>query len=469
MEHGMNEHPKRLHDDETGHSAENTIRHQGDNADIPAQKSNATRRQNYLGAIGRLARKEHKHLARIEEKARALLDRRAREKKVKRRLAAVKRRLRKANSPRDLLLALAAHQETLITTFLTVVSGGIFVLTYSGISMPMTENRAGLIEKGHALSFSLVIAVLSFVGWSAAFSILPQLTGRRLAAGLTAALLFVGSIAAIDAQYNVLGLGGPAAVQLSLIDTARHYEERRSDLLASTMLASQLVPALKTQAARFAALEASEIETGAHSGRQGAGKVSEGFGQVADILGGAAAQVEAGMQAAQALQEEVTAAIAQMKSHAYVVGDVRSRAQAVSEAADRIDALLGEAARYDSRASLAATLASLESLFPTGDPSASGFSATQNAELVAISEMSKPVAASLQDALGKLAPADRAATGLARPLDAMTAVRHYWQQLLPAWIAAIFVDTCPALLLIILIAARREAKRHDRNNEADKL
>lgn len=73
--------------------------------------------------------------------------------------------------------------------------------------------------------------------------------------------------------------------------------------------------------------------------------------------------------------------------------------------------------------------------------------------------MARPVAEAMQDALASLAPVHVDGAERVRPTDPMTAIKTYWRPLLPQWLAAIFVDFAPAILLIILIAARREADR----------
>lgn len=84
-------------------------------------------------------------------------------------------------------------------------------------------------------------------------------------------------------------------------------------------------------------------------------------------------------------------------------------------------------------------------------------------EVGAIAQMAKPVAESLQDALDALAPSVVTSAERVRPSDPMTAIKTYWKPLLPQWVAAIFIDIAPAILLVTLIAARREAEHMARS------
>lgn len=346
-------------------------------------------------------------------------------------------------------------REIITAILLMIASAGTMLLTYSGVSMPLSESGAGIIPKGHALSFSILIGVLSWLGWSYIFGILHWLTGKRLALALSAGAIYVLFIAAIDAQFNMLALAGSQGVQRSLVATADSYEQARSDVAGDATIAAQLVPALRSQASRFANLQASEIDTGAHSGRTGAGKVSDAFGQVAVLLTALADQIEEAMPRVGAVQGKVTALLAEMKAHAFTVGDVRARSRDVSATADQIDALFAEVDRYDYRASIRATLDSLENLFPA-QSSGTGFTAVQNAEVAAVGELAKPVASSLQSVLTSMGD-DRPGLSTRRPLDAMTAVKVYWLDFLQQWIAAVFIDIAPAFLAVILVAARRES------------
>lgn len=283
----------------------------------------------------------------------------------------------------------------------------------------------------------------------------PLVPGKRLLTGLIAGGLYVLSITAIDAPFSVLALGGPTAVQLSLVDTATFNETRVAFEFEKATKAAQLVPALRTQEGRFAGLAQREVESGSQSGRKGAGKVSEGFLQVATVLGGLADGLEAGRTKTEGLQPQLTAALAQLKRHVYTQGDIRDRSQAVSVAADKIDELLGQVQGYNYTASITATLAVLESLFPKQTSGKDEFQATQNAELAIIGEMAKPIAEALRGALAGQ-KVDTTPPGVMRPRGAMEAIRVYWRDLLPQWVASIFLDLSPALLLVLLLAGRRE-------------
>lgn len=427
----MNDHPKDLHDRETARHGETSSR--GLNGYFAARRLERARNREEKIAQEIISPTKRKNVAKRERVSR-----------------------------RDLLESRIGFKEVLTTILLSIVSAGITLLTYSGVSMPMSEAGADIVTKGHALSFSIVIGVLSWLGWSYLFTIIYWLRGKNLAIALTAGSLYVISIAAIDAPMNMLALAGPSAVQMSLVDVAGSYETKSTAIFDETITAQQLLPALRAQAARFAGLEAHEIETGAQSGKKGAGKVSEAFGQIAVLLANLADQIETGATRAEGLQAGITDAMSEMKRHIYTSGNIRDRSQAVSASADKVDQLLGRIGQYDYTASIRATLGSLSNLFPHGGAAGSEFEATQNAELVVIGEMAKPVAAVLQDALDNMAPVQAAASGTMRPADPMSAIRTYWWPLLPQWIAAVFVDLSAALLLVVLIAARREADELDK-------
>jgi hypothetical protein len=373
---------------------------------------------------------------------------------VLRSLAALRGFRRTQDAPSETLAKMVDHHEVITTILLAIVSGGVMLLTYTGVSMPMTESGAGIIEKGHALSFAVVIGVLSWIGWSAVFTFIPRLTGRRLALGLSAGTLFVGTVAAIDAPMNMLALAGPSAVQMSLVDVSAHYEDQAAVVFSAGTRATQLAPALRAQAERFRSLQTQEVETGAMSGSQGPGRVSEGFGQIAVLLTTLADSVESGAASAASVKSRITEGIRALKAHAYTQGDIRARSASVSSAADAVDELLALVGQFDFTVSVSATVASLESLFPTSDGTSKGFAGRQDAELDAIAQMARSVAQSLRSALGEVA-VSRADT--VRPLSAMQAIRHYWWPLLPQWVAAIFTDIAPAFLLLVYLAARREA------------
>lgn len=352
-----------------------------------------------------------------------------------------------------------AERETITTILLTVASAGTVMLTYFGVAGPMSEQGAGLIQKGEALAFAVVIGIFSWLGWHYLFGLAPQLKGARLAAAIAAAALYIGGIAGVDAQFNMLALGGDHAVQLSLADTTRAYEAMRAAGTQRALAIRRIVPSIRAQAQRFSNLEEAEIKTGAQSGKKGAGKVSQGFGQIATLLATLGDQLDAGMAETNAIQAAMTDEIGRMKQATYAQGPVRARIATVSASADRLDDQFAQLTQYDYGVSIKATLGSIADIFPVATDARSKFEATQNAELAQIAAMAKPVAATLGAALDELSSRSAASAAPVRPADPASAIKLYWRELLPQWIAAVFVNFAPAILLVILLAGRREAER----------
>lgn len=349
-----------------------------------------------------------------------------------------------------------AQREHLTAILLTIPSAGIAVLTYYGVSLPLTETGSTIVQKGQAVGFALTLGVLAWLGWFYLFGLIYRLTGARLRGALIAGGVMIGTIAAIDAPFNMLALAGGPAAQMSLVDMAHAYEVRRDGMMARATAARRLVPAIRVQAARFASLKAQEEKSGTFSGRAAPGKVSASFGQVADVLNGLADRLEAGLGKIAGLQERLGQSLASLKGFAYRSGPIRERMQGASSEGDRIDAMLTEAGQYDPAASVKATLGSLDAslLRPTAGKGA--FAQTQAAEIGAIAAMVKPVASALRDGLASLHGPDGPVLESRRPESPLTAIRTYWRALLPHWCAAVFIDLAPAALLLILIAACRE-------------
>jgi hypothetical protein len=366
------------------------------------------------------------------------------------------------------LTARVTFTESLTTILLSIASAGIVMLTYFGVSGSLTESGGGLLQKGEALAFAVTIGVFSWLGWFYVFGILPMLRGGRLAVGILAGTAYLLAIVAIDARFNMLALAGDAAVQMSLVAVTHGYESRIADSGARTSAVRKLVPGLRTQAVRFDALEKQEVETGGHSGRRGPGKVSMGFGQIRTLLSALTDELERGLAEAETIKTEATKVIAEMKAKTFTQGAIRSRSEAVSTLADRLDELLGRLAQYDYAVSIRTTLASLETSIVAPTAAGSTFEAAQNAGLALIADMARPVARALAEGIAGLGTADTNMATPMRPADPMSAITTYWQPLIAQWIAAIFVDLAPGILLVILVAARREAEwaaRHDRKGE----
>jgi hypothetical protein len=353
-------------------------------------------------------------------------------------------------------------RELLTAILLMIPSAATTMLTYFGVSVPMAELGGTVVDKGQALAFSLTIGVFAWLGWFYLFGLLYWLKGRRLGASLAAGVFFVTTLAAIDAPFNMLALGGGPAVQMSLVDTTRHYETRKDEVFAQATITRRIIPALRAQSERFEELRVQEFEGGAFSGSPGAGKVAAGFGQIAVLLTSLTRELDTGLAQSADLQAEIADQFSAMKQHAYLQGPIRPRVSAVSVTADRLDDLLGQLEQFDYAISISATLSSLESIFPAPTAARSDFERTQNAELAMIAEMSRPVAQSLRAALEELDDVASVQAERLRPMSEMDAIRHYWRPLLPQWLAALFIDFAPAALLIILICAYREVEEADR-------
>jgi len=358
-------------------------------------------------------------------------------------------------------------RERATTILLSIASAGTMMLTYFGVSIPMSELGGGILQKGQALAFAVTIGVFSWLGWFYLFGVVYWLKAARLSAAMLAGVLYVLVIAAIDAPFNMLALAGGSAVQMSLVDTAAHYEAKPGPTFERITAIRRLLPAIRAQAARFKKLEEQELATGAYSGKPKAGKVSAGFGQIATLLGTLAEALESNLGQAEAIQREITGTIAKMKAQAYVQAPIRARIEAVSIAADRADELLAQMSQFDATLSIRATLKALENIFPTPTQAGNAFERTQNAELGAIAQMAKPVAETLQEALLALTLSATDNAERIRPADPMTAIKTYWRPLLPQWIAALFIDLAPGILLVILIAARREAEHAAKNHNRE--
>lgn len=376
---------------------------------------------------------------------------------------------RRAPAPSDqaetgILAGKVTFREVLTAILLMVPSAATTMLTYYGVSLPLSEQGGTILEKGQALAFAGTVGTFSWLGWFYLYGLLYRLRGKRLVASLVAGSIFVGSITAIDAPFNMLALGGGSAVQLTLVDTAVHYEARKGQVFESATIARQMLPAIDAQAKRFRELEDGEQRFGTYSGSSGPGKVSAGFGQIAALLEALSADLKGGLEASEALQGEIAEKFSALKADAHRPGPLRPRVERVSVAADALDDSLARLDQFDYRVSIEATLASLERIFPAPTVAGSTFEKAQNRELAAISAMAEPVAASLRGALEQLTDGPTVSHERVRPQPAIIAIRTKWRPLAFQWVAAIFIDLAPAALLVILIAAFREVEiRRDEN------
>ena len=381
---------------------------------------------------------------------------------------AVKRWLASRRTETNLLTRKVGFREVLTGILLMIPSSATTMLTYYGVSGPLAEQGGGIVQQGQALAFAMTIGIFSWLGWFYLFGLLYRLHGKRLFTSLAAGIFFIFSIAAIDAPFNMLALGGGSAVQMTIADTADSYEARKNAVFQQSTVTRQILPAIEAQAVRFRAVEADEIAHGVYSGSRGAGKVSAGFSQIASLLETLASELNTGLNESQSIQDEIAQIFSLIKADTYNTGPLRPRVQRVSIAADQLDDQLSRLYQYDYRVSIEATLISLNAIFPAPQSAGSSFEATQNEQLAVIADMAKPVAESLQNALKQLVDVNEISMDRVRPKNATIAIRSKWRELVFQWMAAIFIDLAPGALLIILIAAFREIDAQKRNTKPTK-
>lgn len=365
--------------------------------------------------------------------------------------------------PGDDLIARADIREHVVTILLMIPAATTIVLTYSGAIDGMSESGDSLIKKGEAALFATTIGVFSFLGSYLAFGLVDRLRGRFLGLGATAALLFTTAICAVDAPLNLTALGGDMASQMSLSDTASFYARQRSEVFARAAAIRQILPGIRAQSDRFMAAHAHELKTGALSGKPGPGKVENAFFQIGKLLGDLANELQKGLTEADQLQGQLTGELGAMKAQVYVQAPMRARIEAVSKLGDKLDDLLSRLDQYDYSASVRVTLKSLETIFPAPTAAKNAFEVRQNEAVAQVAAMAKPVAAALSDGLASLG---KAASGTAanppRPLRAHEAIWVYWRSLIPQVVAATLTSFAPLLLLVMLLAARRQADHLNR-------
>lgn len=358
-----------------------------------------------------------------------------------------------------ILFKKVSFREVLTGILLVIPATSSAMLTYYGVSVPLTEQGGTLIAKGQALAFAITMATFSWVGWFYLFGLIYRMRGLRLTSSLLAGVIYVGTFSFIDAPFNALALGGGSAVQMTLVDTAEYYEERKQAIFKSSTQAQKLLPAMKAQANRFRQLEQNEITYGSRTKSKGAGKVSDGFGQIATLLETLVTELEAGLSLSRSLQADIATTFSAIKREAYVAGPIRPRVNRVSVAADELDDLLGRLEQQDFATSVRAILESLKAIFPAPTVANSAFQKTQNAELAEIAAMAAPIAKGLETGLDELTSIIAVGRKSVRPLSALMAIRTKWNELFSQWLAAFFVNLAPAALLIILIGGYREAER----------
>lgn len=366
-----------------------------------------------------------------------------------------------------ILFKKVSFRETLTGILLMIPAASSTMLTYYGISVPLTEQGGTTLVKGQALAFAITMGTFSWLGWFYLFGLLYRMRKLRLSSALLAGIVYVGSFSFIDAPFNMLALGGGSGVQMTLVDTATYYEERKEVVFKQSTQAQKLLPALKAQAKRFRDLEQNEIKFGSRTGSKNPGKVSDGFGQIATLLSELVSDLETGLTVASSLQGEISSKFSIIKREAFVTGPIRPRMNTVSVTADELDDLLAKLEQQDFATSVQAILEALKSIFPEPTVSNSTFQTKQNAEIGEIAAMAAPVAAGLEKGLAELTAIKPVKAKRVRPENALTAIRTKWRELFSQWLAAFFVNIAPAALLVIMIAGYREAEAREEDEDAN--
>lgn len=352
-------------------------------------------------------------------------------------------------------------REHLTDILLIVPSCGTMLLTYLGIAEGMAEGGAGAFQKAQAVLFSASIGISIWVVWHWLFGLARFLAGQNLRVVLTAGGISVVGFAVVDAPFNMQGLAGSLAVQLSIADTASSYDARSDSASRQAAMLMQLEPALSVQAQRFDALAKSEIKHGGTTGSPKPGKVSGAFESVGKLLSDMATSLKGSAADVRVLQEAMASELRTLKAQVYQQGPIRGRMEAAAAASDRLDTLFVDLSKHASSVSVRALIDGLERMVPAPTNARTDFERRQNDELRIIAALVRPVADSLRAAVKELDEAPPALTASVRPMPSHQAIRHYWWELLSHWAAAGLLAISPFGLLIILIAAHREYETGD--------
>lgn len=360
----------------------------------------------------------------------------------------------------QIILSRVEMRETITVILSFVAAASTVALTYNGVSDGLAEGGATTKSKIEAAMFASAIGTMCVLANYHMFGLIDRLRGRYLSVSMLGGIAMLACIAAIDAPFNMRGLAGGSAVRMSIEDTAQFYEEQSRLVFARIGMLQQLLPGLRANAKLYADQQVHERKTGALSGSPGPGKVESSFGRVATLLGPLADDLERDAGKAEVLQDAITQAIGGIKRQVYVQGDLRGRIEAAATSADKADVQLGRLARQDLTVSLKAALGSLDGLFPPPvSAPRTALERRQNEAIAQIGAMTRPISASLRDALGSLQQTATAPVRAVRPQNASEAIWTYWRRLIPEWLAAILVTLGgPLCLLLIQIAARREAE-----------
>lgn len=378
-----------------------------------------------------------------------------------------KRKMESLERKGKALFEKVTFRETLTGILLMIPAASSTMLTYYGISVPLTEQGGTILAKGQALAFAITMGTFSWLGWFYLFGLLYRMRKLRLTSALVAGIVYVGSFSFIDAPFNMLALGGGSGVQMTLVDTATYYENRKDAVFKQSTQVQKLLPALRAQAKRFRDLEQNEIKFGSRTGSKSPGKVSDGFGQIATLLEELVGSLDDGLAVSKSLQGDIGASFSIIKREAYTVGPIRPRMNKVSVAADELDDLLAKMEQQDFATSVQAILDALKAIFPTPSIANSSFQKKQNSEIAEIAAMAAPVAEGLERGLDQLTLIKAPEVKRVRPQNALIAIRTKWNELFSQWLAAFFVNIAPAALLIIMIAGYRESEqRNDEELEA---
>lgn len=331
---------------------------------------------------------------------------------------------------------------------LAIING---FMTFRGLVLGAVDGQPGVIDIGTMALLAVAVTVFQFVGWSAAYRLVPAQDGGA-ALGYSAAVLVLFMILCVGVSTvsNAVALAGSRAVVHAMHHDVQGFEDRVAALGVSANRFAPLAEEFERAAGYWNGRASAERGSGSSSGGSGEGTVTYALQDIADRFATLAKTAQALAVREADVLGTAQAALKEARAVLDQPGTIEARRTAMKAALDRIRQallVLSDGAPADG---LLRDLSTIP-LEARNRPLTARTEAGRRDQRLALdrlqTELNDRSAASLAllQTIATRSPPDLPVVVILTPVEAVIA---HWRAFLPAWAAALGLDLLPVVILL---------------------
>jgi hypothetical protein len=350
--------------------------------------------------------------------------------------------------------------ETMTRFALAVLALASGVYTYLGVR-GLLDGTATFVFFA-AIIYSAAVSVAIYAFWTFMLRFVPIVTSGAQRAGLFLTMA-IGClmIMAMSAWLNAAALAGSAALEQHLAVTLQGYVQDLDDAHGNALAAQSLLPDVQRAAERFGRLADDERSSGALTGTTGSGSVVQLLTQMSAQMNELAGTITNSRGDVQALFDQGSAHLANMRELVSGAGEVAPRADEFAAEVVQLNGIIASLQETGVAPSVKRAAADLAVGFiaPVADGGTTDLVNRQDTVMGTVRESVAAQSAALTQAADEILSQPKVEPTRFVPLSSAEAVLRYWTDFIPSWAGAMSIDLLPVVLVLVLMIAHDAMRR----------